>query len=509
MKKFLLALAVSSMAASAMAADIIESQPEGTLYDMVCGSTERTFLIYNGMLASTGTDIGYKTEIVVNGQDVYIHNILRDYEYGDAWIKGTANADGIVEFAFPQTIYADSSNNIEVSVNMLKATTDGTTTTYVIDEADNTMRMRWDDWTLTQIKPGTSETNDGLVGLTNSADAYMGYGLVGLELSVVDTAPVALPADAETTETQYTCSFIDKNGDARKVSATVYRDVAGPDLWIAGLNQDDNKQIVHGTVNADGKIELESAQFMGITQGYFSYFYGGVKEGNDLSWTDKATLSFDGELIKADGILFINQGNKKPLLGFSLTDLVMTPLDAVVQTPANPIFPDEEGMEPEWSESEGMGGGYFFFDGLDVEGAALNPDNIFFNIYFDGVLQSYIINEEEVSDVPYNAMSDDAMFMGFGDGYYLLFWLEEIKTLGVQVIYHNRDEVTKSALVTYDCTTGEITTDGISDTVADAEVARVEYYNMQGVALAEPSGLCIRRTVYTDGTAKTEKIMHK
>ena len=508
MKKLLLALTASAMTASAMAADVIETQPEGALYDMVSGSTERTFLVYNSMPASTSTDIGYLTEIVVNGQDVYIHNILRDYEMGESWIKGTTNAEGIVEFQFPQTIYVNESTGTEVNVNMLTYNRTGNEATYTISD-DNVLRMRWDNWTLTQIKPGTSTENDGLFGLTNANGTYMAYGAYGLELSVVDTAPVALPADADLTETQYTCSFTDKNGDERKVMATIYRDTEGNDVWISGLNQSESKQLVHGEITAEGNIVLESGQFTGITQDYFTYFYGGELDRRDLKWTDNLTLALDGEIYKAEKLAIINQGNKIPLLGYSLTDLVMTPLEAIVQTPADPIIFTEDGLEPEWSAGDEMGVAPFFFSGTDTEGNALDPEKVYYNIFYNGEVQSFMFGDEETAELPWNCDDDYGMVMSLGDGTTFIIFLEEIKTFGVQMIYHNRDEITKSAIVTYNLETGDITTetDGVSDAVTEAEVVREEYYNMQGVRLSEPEGLCIRRTVYTDGTSKAAKII--
>ena len=50
---------------------------------------------------------------------------------------------------------------------------------------------------------------------------------------------------------------------------------------------------------------------------------------------------------------------------------------------------------------------------------------------------------------------------------------------------------------------------GIGDITAPAgEVDHIEYYNLNGIRLAEPAqGINIRRTVYTDGTVVTDKVL--
>ena len=49
---------------------------------------------------------------------------------------------------------------------------------------------------------------------------------------------------------------------------------------------------------------------------------------------------------------------------------------------------------------------------------------------------------------------------------------------------------------------------GITDNFVNSQVERIEYYNIQGVRLDNPvDGINIRRTVYTDGTVVTDKVI--
>lgn len=507
MKKSLLTITASVLGLSAMGADVITQQPEGTYYDTVSGSTTATYFIYNGTSpAIDRSDCGFMTDMVVNGKDVYLHNVLHDYPMGDAWIKGTQGDDGVVVFDFPQTVYIDEASGAQVTINMLRRHSSPGGATYEPYEADNTMRMRWDNWTLKQIMPESDNADEFRVGLLNNKGEYTGYAFTGLELSVVDTAPVSLPVDADLTETEYSCSYTDKNGDSKTALVTLYREIDGAGVWITGLNENENKQVVHGEINPEGNIELASGQFMGFTQGYFTYFYGGTGDNKDLAWTENATLRYDGELLKADGILIINQGNSRPVLGFSLTGAVMTPLEAIAHRPAAPEIPLTDGLGPEqYSDSEGMGVAAYNIFAVDDKGQALDPDKLFYNIYFDGVLQEYEIDGTVTADIPYRYNDEENMMIINSEEYNLALFFDPLKTFSVQTIYHNRDGVSKSAMVTYSFETGGIITDGIADAATDAGVSHIEYYNLQGVAVAEPSGLCIVRTVYTDGTSKTAK----
>ena len=49
---------------------------------------------------------------------------------------------------------------------------------------------------------------------------------------------------------------------------------------------------------------------------------------------------------------------------------------------------------------------------------------------------------------------------------------------------------------------------GITDNFVNSQVERIEYYNIQGVRLDNPvEGINIRRTVYSDGTVVTDKVI--
>ncbi len=495
---------------SAVAAEPITTQPEGTLYDMVQGSTELTYLVYNGYLGTTKSDVGYRTEIVVDGNDFYVHNILHYYETGDSWVKGTLGDDNVVEFAFPQTVFANPDNGVEISINMLEAKVDGATTSYVVTSGDNALRMKWDGHSLTQIKPGTSEKNDGFFGLTHEEGGFIGYGAIGMELDIVETPAVALPEGVRMSETEYSCSYKDKFNEAITAHMSIYSHEESDEVYISGMNSADPKQLVKGVRDAEGNIELASGQFIGLTYAEgmdnFVFFYGGTPLGRDsYEWADKVTLVNEDGVYKADKSILVNLGDKYPLLGLSLTDLVMTSMDDIVRTPAAPYDAPEADARFEWDADEGMMGGGFMFDCVSTDGEPLDPEKVFFNVYFDGELQTTYVEGEPCTDIPNTVeMTDDMLFVNTFYGYYCIFGFEPVKKVSVQALYHNTNgEITKSEMFE---AMVEGVPDGIGDVEAGAEVVKVEYFTMQGVSIAEPSGLCIARTTYADGTVRSTKI---
>ncbi len=43
--------------------------------------------------------------------------------------------------------------------------------------------------------------------------------------------------------------------------------------------------------------------------------------------------------------------------------------------------------------------------------------------------------------------------------------------------------------------------------VQSAQPQRVQYYDLQGRLLASPSGICIQRTIYADGSVQSKKFV--
>lgn len=493
MKKTLLLSALLGFAAVSYAAEstIITATPEGTLHSEVYGSSANTYLIVQGGFGSFTDNDGYCTQIVVNGNDIYVHNIIREYTGISSWIKGTIGTDGIVEFALPQPVAKDPKGSL-LYASMLKESTNGTTTTLVPDPENPNLRMSWDGKTLTQILPqsATPSRFNGLIGLTAENGTFMSYGERDVKFTIFNETPAAPAADITTTS--YTASY--NNEWNEPYTTRVELGIDGETAWLKGLASYIPDAWIKGSVNTDGSITFASAQYLGIYNNYFIYFYAAEDDATTSSikynWLDNFTLTKTDNGWQADKYGMVNLGKGHPWFGYGIENLKLSEISNLDPTPQNP-----EWGEPEWDHNDNMGVGDFFISEVDANGQALDVNNLYYRLFYDG--------EPAPGDElrKYGTDYDDIMYIG--EGWHFALFFEPLKTMGVQAVYKVGDKEYSSEVVTYTFDNG-----GIGDiTAGNAEVISTEYYNLTGARLSEPSGLCIRRSTYADGKVKAEKVI--
>lgn len=153
---------------------------------------------------------------------------------------------------------------------------------------------------------------------------------------------------------------------------------------------------------------------------------------------------------------------------------------------------------------------------VDTDGKLLDAGSYVYNIYVDNELFTLYPDEytgiadtyDELTNIPYN-YTDSWDIEVDGSNHGLYYYMEGFETLGVQAIYTVDGITNKSALVNYNIETGEtneIDPAGISAITASKEVTGVEYYDLTGRKLDNPTtGLVIKRTTYSDGSVKSIK----
>lgn len=497
MKKQLLALGALAISMASYAADseIISSTPEGTLHPYVYGASEMSFLTSGGGFGSFQNQ-GYCTSIVVNGDEIYVYNLIREYPGMDSWVKGTVNAEGVAEFTFPQDVALNGEQPLHVS--MVKAS--GAAGSIVLGEAtdDNVLRMTWDGTELVQILPDGGGRYDGMVGLFNAEGEFRSYGEIGLSYKVWNEEALTAPGDLELSE--YHFAYNDQWNDP--AYSFIYLGTDGNEAWIQGLCKYLPGAWVKGSVDADGNITIPSAQYLGIYNDYFIFFYGadnaGATGGKEYVWKDNAMLIPDangGYTAATD--MMINLGYTRPWFGYGMHDITMSEIAQGDRVPETP-----EWFEPEWDDSEGMGVGDFIMLPQDTDGQALNTSNLYFRLYFNGLLvEMETENEGEyTSDFRYGV--DNDMIMYIGDHIHFVLFFEPLKSIGVQAVYKTGYSEQCSPVATYN-----FPTDGICDSVtANSEIVSTEYFNLMGARISQPSGLCIRRDIRADGTVESRKV---
>ncbi len=497
-KTLLLACVLLTSATSAFAADESTAVPEGTLYENVYSSSDRTFMVSQGGLGSFTDNAGYNTRIVINGNKIYIHNIITEYNGLDAWIEGEITG-GIAQFAMPQKIGTDKNNNAPLYIDVLKPVESLSSVTLSHDTENPMLKMSWDGKKLTQIRPGTSTGDlaryDGMVGLVNEEGHFLSYGEAGLSYTIWDKTP-AVPS-SELTTASYTAFYKDQWND----NAQTYTSIAidGNTAWIQGLCYYLPNSWVKGTLSDDGNaITIDSDQYLGLYNNYFIFLYAadatGKTAGQEFAWKDNATLTKSGDDWEANGELMVNLGETRPWFGYGIKGLVLTKDLETDPVPANPQW-----GAPEWSDTDGMGAADFEIPATDINGQALDTEKLYYRLYFDGELQN-----PSAPDFKYGEYVEyDHGIVFFDYGWHCVAFFAPLKTLGVQSVYKPGDKEFTSDIVTY-----KFNDSSVNGITGDSKtILSVEYYNISGQRLTYPEGFCIRQIRYTDGSTGCDKVI--
>lgn len=504
MKRHLLSLLLIAASLAAFAqTGIIVSTPKGTLYPTVYGSSEKSFLTAQGGFGSISQNCGYCTEMVIDGNDFYIHNIIRELPGIDSWVKGSKDNSGNVVFDFPQPVAVVPNTGETLYATMMVASTSASATNIVPDTENSKLRFSWDGTTLKQIRPGSSTGDfahyDGMIGLTNAQGAFKAYGEAGVSYSIFSEKPLA-PAQSLAT-TEYTASYNDAWNDPHKQVVKVAYD--GNTAWIQGLCAEIPSAWVTGRVNEDKSITLNSKQYLGIAHDYFCYFYAadnsGLSAGQTYAWASDVTLApaspSDLGTFTANRQMMINLGHTRPWFGTGMTAVTLKQIVKGDPIPCNPVF-----GEPEWDAKDAMGVADFFISTTDMHGNALDPSKIYYRVYFDHALATvaYSADGKPLTDVPFGKDFDLVMYMY--DWHFVIF-LDPLNSIGIQVVYKTDGKEYCSEIVTYNFPTTDV------DNITSNPVVNTEYYAISGIRLAKPQGICIKRDVHADGSVSVSRVL--
>ncbi len=506
MRKTLLTIAAMAMTLTMSAAapeGLITSQPEGTLYPEVYTSA-REFLVYNNMPGRTNNS-GYNTPVVINGNDIYLHNVVRDYDGLDSWIHGTIT-DGVAEFPLPQPVQyipgtaGDGSDDVVVYVEMFKAVRGDGAKDIVADTENPSLRMSWDGKKLTQILPGSSTDDldyDGLCGLANVDHTYMSYGSQNIRMTIWDSDPITPPAGLETSK--YTLSYVNSWGSIFGYRVNV--GVSGNEMWIQGLNSYIPDAWIHGTIDAEGNVTLPSDQYFGVSHDYLMFFMTADYASGKYTLTPSVTLKKNGDVYEASSPMLINLGNEivSGGDGMDIHNATLTPFVELPMTPADPIIID-------LSYEEGISMLLFTILNYDTEGVPLDTDRLFFNVFVNGEKYTFTPEKEfvtePITDIPFTYSNDDSFLMNGGDGLFIAAIEGEVRSMGVQSFYlngANKDDIRRSEIVTE----GE---SAINEVSAESPVVDTRYYNLNGVEVHNPgNGLFIKKITRANGKVETTK----
>ena len=398
-------------------------------------------------------------------------------------------------------------------------------------------RLNVDDITIGEFVPEEApetptvitEIPDGCQTYTyyrNSACIYSGWG-IGL------TA----------TDGKFTVAFDLTNGDVYVQNPAWYHDGYG--AWVKGT-YDWMTGII--TIPTGQYLSWSDAYGYGVILGWGNtYVYEDYDDEGELGYylgyeiddrTTEIQMMIDGDniyLLGTDGDMnaeFPENYNATGMFTYWSDDLSMTSLEfcnrdeygyelpfgyivnLVPAVPANPTADD-------WydcGDESGFSKFYFTLPTEDVDGNPLDPEYLSYSVYVDNGNGPEIFHftgddytfdldpDADLTEIPYSLYSSAVDFHNYyvymyrtnEEGYEPLF----TENIGIQVFYTVNGEKNASEIVwLYDIDTN------VAETLAGKTVANVRYFNAAGQEMAEPNGLTIKVTTYTDGTTNAVKVM--
>jgi hypothetical protein len=200
------------------------------------------------------------------------------------------------------------------------------------------------------------------------------------------------------------------------------------------------------------------------------------------------------------------------------------PEDAVAQeTPNEPAVPANPEVT-EWYDGQSEGGFsrlYFTLPTTDIDGNLIDPEKLSYSIFLDDdqlftfPYDTYYYNfdqfeiTEDLTEIPYDLATSG---YDFNQGYVYFYrtnaeGYEPFFTwrIGMQVYYTVDRERNASDIVYLEVFPRP--TDAVNEINAGKTVANVRYFNVAGQEMAQPEGMTIAVTTYTDGTTSAVKVV--
>ena len=455
--------------------DIISTQPEGTLYK-------------NMSRSCNGFDYGierkydsYAGDIVVSsdGKKLYMKNPMLCFSTG--WIVGDLDAEGNVEFKFPQVIYNQTQDAsgaaYELTGYAWKMINDTENKKFMLDEASQTVKFKWADNKLTQVNP------DDVIGMGNESGTWMGYATWENQFSVITATPVQPAASLKATT--YTMTYVDPVSD--------------------NASEGEQTGTTEVSVIFDGS-DVYLGKF------YTNCWIKGTLSGNKITFPARQYLGMEslGENINLHEYMLAFTMSEDQTTSTLADNLVFDYNAETGDKPAAPMI-----FDMLYNPSENMIAVAYANSNLSEDGKEMNKKKIFYNIYLDGELQTFTPSvyknlAADMTDIPYQFYDIDYKqnsgavgydFMIYQDLQFVYFY-KEFNKIGIKAVYVDGDTRIESDIT-------ERFTSGIDNARSEGKnVESITYTDMSGRRVAEPEkGIFVQTIKYTDGEVKTVKVV--
>ena len=335
---------------------------------------------------------------------------------------------------------------------------------------------------------------------------WRGFGDRDIKMTPNNDTPLALPEGLEPEywvfQDQYDHSFVQVAID-------------GDDFYINGMDRELPDAWIKGQIS-DGKVIFPSGQFLGADMNifYYSYFCGAefthdVDENGDevlkSSLAENSVFAYDAEnkrLTLERGYVINSTADRLyPLYAYDQVTVERQTRNPEVA----PAAPYDLFLEiDDWSSLV-----WFQLPNTDVDGNLLIENNLFYEIFVNGELQSFeLYNEvsdeyEETTRIPYAYQDYDIYVAGPDHTVYL--YNEDIVKVGIRSVYVNENGEDIYSDFTY---AGEEGSVAMSD---GRLIVSERLYDLNGCQVdSRYEGVVVKVITYSDGSERRVKVMaHK
>lgn len=507
--------------------NVITNPPAGETWRM-CGSSFTFYMDYGEVMQDEWDGLAYDAVVTPDGE-FYLKNPVSTLQW-DTYIKGQLTDEGIT-FDFPQPLYRfedEEEGNIDLYADVLEYVEyDMGDDDYIVtfEPSQNTRSI-----TFEKTEEGYYMMPEGLMLGVTYLDEWQGYGEFGLVLKPFEGSLTVVPDGVKFDDSYILADEI--LGWGETILRPMSIGINGTDAYLKGMSLAMPDAVIKGEYDETEKIlSIPTDQFMGRFYNYYIFMMNGDgcfyynedwgEEMYDIYFSDEPIrLRFDEE---THAFYPITEEEHFAVMIFNFGNTMESPceyyaVDRIYSqgeiTDYAPIAPeilelnDISERDPNYSYSI-----EFNIFGTNKEGQILQDNNIYYNVYLNGELYTLtaedfpamkeVLGIDSITDVP-ASLSDDDDIYAYGTYHGLAFMRKDIESIGIRALYIDGDIRAASDIVTV------YTGSGVKATMESAPVSE-EYFDLTGARINGDSrgGVIIRRSILSDGTVKSEKILRK
>lgn len=496
---------------------LISNQPTGTLH----ANQYRSGVSFVNNMGYVEKDIardGIVSHIVEaeDGKTVYIYNPLCAFST-KAWIKGTRTVGDTIEVKLPQ--YLTHYDNPEMGddsflFRMRPVKNDDNQLTFLPDD-DQTVKFTWRNDTLAFVN---TTADSRILGMATTAGEWGGFGDYVWQQTSFDATTIQ-PSSTEGKQ-KYAMEYLESGQVYGRIKDVVFE---GNKVYIQGMDPTLPEAWIVGEINGKEAI-FKGDQYLGIDpkSETFRFFEPAAVnrvefgEGEDdyylevTGLADEMTLTYnaDTKSLSSEDVMLINQGKNalNALYTYEEPDFSFWQEEAIQPEAVTELAYDR------YDESVGYGVirfipyEYAYNEETKDYDRLLDTRNMYYNIYIDDQLYAFTPDQyfgldKVMTDIPFD-YSDQLDFVVYGGQYNIMtHFKNEVKYIGVQVVYNVAGQQLKSDIAYIGGDGNEINPDdvqGINQTTVSLNKASNVLYDLTGRRVVRP----VKGGIYINANGK-------